>query len=91
MQKVKNIHILHIKLIIAFFFSGGYTVILYSEGMASDHQAQCMGVYRSSGYRNGRPVYKQDQGENYLYYHNQSWLIGPHVDSEYAWIRYDFT
>ena len=69
------------------FFSGGYTVILYSEGMASDHQAQCMGVYRSSGYRNGRPVYKQDQGENYLYYHNQSWLIGPHVDSEYAWIR----
>merc|ERR1719242_1131016 len=65
----------------------GYTVILYSEGMARDHQTQCMGVYRSTGYHNGRPVYKQDEGENYLFYHNHCWLIGPQVGKDYAWIR----
>ena len=70
-----------------FFFLGGYTVILYSEGMARDHQTQCMGVYRSTGYHNGRPVYKQDEGENYLFYHNHCWLIGPQVGKDYAWIR----
>merc|ERR1719192_916075 len=46
----------------------GYTVVLYSEGMARDHQSACLGIYRSSGYLNGRPVYKQDEGENFLYY-----------------------
>ena len=70
-----------------FLFLGGYTVILYSEGMARDHQTQCMGVYRSTGYHNGRPVYKQDEGENYLFYHNHCWLIGPQVGKDYAWIR----
>ena len=69
--------------------SGGYTVVLYSEGMARDHQSACLGIYRSSGYLNGRPVYKQDEGENYLYYHKtqNSWLIGPHIGNTYAWVR----
>jgi len=67
----------------------GYTVVLYSEGMARDHQSACLGIYRSSGYLNGRPVYKQDEGENYLYYHKtqNSWLIGPHIGNTYAWVR----
>merc|ERR1711935_148936 len=67
----------------------GYTVVLYSEGMARDHQSACLGIYRSSGYLNGRPVYKQDEGENYLYYHKaeNSWLVGPHVGNTYAWVR----
>jgi len=65
----------------------GYTVVLRSEGMAHDHQRQCMGVYRYTGYHSDRPVYKQDEGENYLFYHNHSWLIGPRVGQDYAWIR----
>jgi len=67
----------------------GYTVVLYSEGMARDHQSACLGIYRSSSYLNGRPVYKQDDGENYLYYHKSenSWLVGPHVGNNYAWVR----
>ena len=69
------------------YFSGGYTVVLRSEGMAHDHQRQCMGVYRYTGYHSDRPVYKQDEGENYLFYHNHSWLIGPRVGQDYAWIR----
>ena len=72
-----------------FTFLGGYTVVLYSEGMARDHQSACLGIYRSSSYLNGRPVYKQDDGENYLYYHKSenSWLVGPHVGNNYAWVR----
>jgi len=67
----------------------GYTVVLYSEGMARDHQSACLGIFRSSSYLNGRPVYKQDDGENYLYYHKaeNSWLVGPHVGNNYAWVR----
>ena len=63
--------------------------MLYSEGMARDHQSACLGIYRSSSYLNGRPVYKQDDGENYLYYHKSenSWLVGPHVGNNYAWVR----
>lgn len=55
--------------------------------MAAKHQAACLGVYRSMGYNNGRPAYKQDEGEIYLYYKNKNWLIGPQLDRDYAWIR----
>ena len=64
-------------------------MVLYSDGMARNHQSACLGIYRSMGYLNGRPVYKQDEGENYLYYHKDenSWLIGPRIGNNYAWIR----
>ena len=36
-------------------------------------------------------MYKQDDGENYLYYKKESkgWLVGPNCESSYAWIRND--
>ena len=64
--------------------------MLQSEILARTEQYECLGIYRAMDFRNGRPVYKQDEGQNYLYYHNDSWLIGPHShkgDPQYAWIR----
>ena len=36
-----------------------------------------------------RPVYKQDQGENYVYYSSagQCWLVGCLVGHRYSWLR----
>ena len=50
------------------YFSGGYTVVLKSEGIVKKHQADVLGVYRMVDSYNDRPVYKQDGGENYIYY-----------------------
>jgi hypothetical protein len=47
---------------------GGYTVVLKSEGAVREHQADVLGVYRMVDSYNERPVYKQDGGENYIYY-----------------------
>ena len=47
---------------------GGYTVVLKSEGIVKKHQADVLGVYRMVDSYNDRPVYKQDGGENYIYY-----------------------
>lgn len=70
-------------------FAGGYTVRLYSQGDAQKHQSLCLGIYRSIDYHHGRPVYKQDGGQVYLYYMKaeKAWLIGPHIGNNYAWIR----
>jgi hypothetical protein len=34
----------------------------------SEHQRDVLGVYRMVDSYNDRPVYKQDRGENYIYY-----------------------
>ena len=70
---------------------GGYTVILSSTGSAAEHQPSCLGVYRVVGNLNNKPLYKQDDGENYLYYQNEteSWLVGPNSGTDYAWIKKD--
>ena len=39
-----------------------------SEGAVSEHQSDVLGVYRMVDSYNDRPVYKQDGGENYIYY-----------------------
>ena len=39
-----------------------------SEGAVSEHQSNVLGVYRMVDSYNDRPVYKQDGGENYIYY-----------------------
>ena len=49
-------------------YSGGSTVVLKSEGAVKHHQADVLGVYRMVDNYNDRPVYKQDGGENYIYY-----------------------
>jgi hypothetical protein len=45
---------------------------------------------RSVDWRNNRPVYKQENGENYLYYNSdlKSWMVASDVGNEYAWMRY---
>jgi hypothetical protein len=69
----------------------GYTVILSSTGSAAEHQPSCLGVYRVIGNLNNKPLYKQDDGENYLYYQKEtkSWLVGPNSGDDYAWIKND--
>ena len=42
--------------------------MLKSEGAVRNHQADTLGVYRMVDSYNDRPVYKQDGGENYIYY-----------------------
>ena len=42
--------------------------MLKSSGLVSVHQPQLLGVYRLVDSYNDRPVYKQDMGENYIYY-----------------------
>ena len=49
-------------------YSGGSTVVLKSEGAVKHHQADVLGVYRMVDNYNDRPVYKQDGGENFIYY-----------------------
>jgi len=69
----------------------GYTVVLKSEGGASQHQPSCLGVYRLTDTLNERPVYKQEGGENYLYYNDDkaSWMVGTNIGDPYAWIKND--
>lgn len=53
---------------------------------------------------NNKPLYKQDEGENYLYYQNKTWLVGPKLNvshagahsgevsscfTDYAWMKLD--
>ena len=47
---------------------GGSTVVLKSDGAVKQHHADVLGVYRMIDHYNERPVYKQDGGENYIYY-----------------------
>merc|ERR1719228_743469 len=56
----------------------GYTVVLKSEGAVKKHQSDVLGVYRMVDSYNDRPVYKQDGGENYIYYSSASntWFVG---------------
>ena len=72
-----------------FPLSGGYTVILKSKGPAAKNQADCLGVYRVVDSLNDKPVYKQDSGDHYLYYHqdHDCWLVGSRVGQEIGWIK----
>jgi len=67
----------------------GYTVVLKSEGIVKKHQADVLGVYRMVDSYNDRPVYKQDGGENYIYYSSASntWFVGTVVGHQYGWLR----
>ena len=76
--------------------------MLKSEGVVKEHQADVLGVYRMVDSYNERPVYKQDGGENYIYYRwarslawtdsctsaaSCSWLVGAVVGHQYGWLR----
>eukprot|EP00092_Neocalanus_flemingeri_P038985 GFUD01042439.1.p1 GENE.GFUD01042439.1~~GFUD01042439.1.p1 ORF type:complete len:1369 (+),score=525.37 GFUD01042439.1:46-4152(+) len=67
----------------------GYTLVVKSEGAVSEHQSDVLGVYRMVDTYNDRPVYKQEGGENYIYYScaSSSWLVGTVVGHQYGWLR----
>jgi len=67
----------------------GSTVVLKSDGAVKQHHADVLGVYRMIDHYNERPVYKQDGGENYIYYSatSNSWLVGTVVGHQYGWLR----
>merc|ERR1711892_260848 len=67
----------------------GYTLVVKSEGAVSEHQGDVLGVYRMVDSYNDRPVYKQDGGENYIYYSSASasWCVGTVVGHQYCWLR----
>jgi len=67
----------------------GATVVIKSEGALREHQADVIGVYRMVDNFDQRPVYKQDGGENYIYFSARlsSWFVGTVVGHEYGWLR----
>merc|ERR1712098_590638 len=67
----------------------GYTLVVRSEGCASEHHISVLGVYRMVDSYNDRPVYKQDGGENYIYYSSASntWFVGTVVGHQYGWLK----
>merc|ERR1712168_1116479 len=67
----------------------GSTLVLKSDGAVKQHQADVLGVYRMVDSYNDRPVYKQDEGENYIYYSatSSSWLVGTVVGHQHGWLR----
>ena len=50
-------------------------MVLKSEGIVREHQADVLGVYRMVDHYNDRPVYKQDGGENFIYYRYKNFLM----------------
>ena len=40
----------------------------YSEGSASEHQANRLGEYKLTGVLADRPIYKNEQGDEFLFY-----------------------
>jgi hypothetical protein len=67
---------------------GGCTMLLKSEGIAAVSQPHCMGVYRMIDFYNGRPLYKQDGNEHFLYYNAKlnGWMVGSRKGQNYGWI-----
>jgi len=64
-------------------------VVLRSEGEVKESQGDVLGVYRVVDTYCDKPVYKQDGGENYIYYSSASasWLVGTVVGHQHAWLR----
>ena len=62
--------------------AGGYTLVVKAESErgAKRNQPGCLGIYRMMDYHNGKPVYRQDTGDYYLYFIQEEdtsrWIIG---------------
>merc|ERR1719228_2822856 len=67
----------------------GSTVIIKSEGAMAANQPDVLGVYRMVDSFDNRPVYKQDGGENYIYYSaaSRAWFVGTVVGHRYGWLK----
>jgi len=53
------------------------------------NQPDVLGVYRMVDSYDNRPVYKQDGGENYIYYSaaSRAWFVGTVVGHRYGWLK----
>ena len=62
-------------------------MVLKSEGGVAENQGDVLGVYRMVDSYCDRPVYKQDGGENFIYYSSasSSWLVGTVVAPACRW------
>ena len=60
-----------------------------SEGKVREEQGDVLGLYRLVDCHQERPLYKQEGGENFIYYSpgGPCWLVGTVVGSQYAWLR----
>ncbi len=68
-----------------------YTVIIYSvkpDGPAAENVPMTMGIFRLVGVFNGKPLYKKDEGEMYMYYLGQAeaWMVGPVIGADYGYL-----
>ena len=50
------------------YLQGGSTVLVRSEGPVSEEMPDVLGVFRLVDSHADRPLYKQDAGENYIYF-----------------------
>ena len=61
--------------------AGGSTLVVRSEGLVAAELGDVLGVYRLVDTHQARPLYKQDQGENYIYFrcphHDDGHLTNP--------------
>ena len=48
--------------------AGGSTILIKSEGSVEEELMDVLGVYRVVERYNHQPLFKQDPGENYVYY-----------------------
>ena len=69
--------------------SGWSSLVLRSEGKVREEQADVLGVYRLVDSHQARPLYKQDGGENFIFFSPAppSWVVGTVVGSQYGWLR----
>ena len=66
-----------------------------SEGRVREEQADVLGLYRLVDSHQERPLYKQDGGENWLFFSpggaggagGDCWVVGTSVGSQYGWLR----
>ena len=64
-------------------------MVVRSEGRVGEEQADVLGVYRLVDSHQDRPLYKQDGGENFIFFSPAGpwWVVGTTVGSHYGWIR----
>jgi len=68
----------------------GSTLVVRSEGLVAAELGDVLGVYRLVDTHQARPLYKQDQGENYIYFSSGTgcWYAGTVVGLQHAWLRH---
>ena len=66
-------------------------MLLKAKGNAAQEQSRCMGVYRVVDHLHDRPLYRQDEGDHYMYWNPRylCWMVGSQPDSDRGWIRND--